>query len=128
MASVSRLIEDYEPEFIYAQNNGGDFGGGGTGNVRLLERHLNQPSRLSSGAAEADEKATMDLGKTPITANTRFAAGQMAESEGNYSAAVVQYQYAVKLNPKHNWRCTAWASSLRNSSNWIRRSAPGSST
>ncbi len=50
---------------------------------------------------EADEKATMDLGKTPITANTRFAAGQMAESEGNYAAAVVQYQYAVKLNPKH---------------------------
>jgi tetratricopeptide (TPR) repeat protein len=49
----------------------------------------------------ADQKATMDLGKTPITADTRFAAGQLAESEGNYSAAVDEYQQAVKLNPRH---------------------------
>jgi tetratricopeptide (TPR) repeat protein len=49
----------------------------------------------------ADQKATMSLGKTPITADTRFAAGQLAEAEGNYSAAVDQYQQAVKLNPRH---------------------------
>jgi tetratricopeptide (TPR) repeat protein len=50
---------------------------------------------------EADEKVTMQLGKTPITADTRYAAGQLAEAEGNYNAAVSQYQAALKINPKH---------------------------
>jgi len=49
----------------------------------------------------AEQKEDMKLGKTPVTANTRFAAGQLAESEGNYEAAVEQYQAALKINPKH---------------------------
>jgi tetratricopeptide (TPR) repeat protein len=49
----------------------------------------------------AEQKVDLNLGKTPVTADTRFAAGQLAESEANYAAAVDQYQAALKINPKH---------------------------
>ena len=35
----------------------------------------------------------------PLTANTHFAAGQVAESQGDYPRAMVQYLQAVKLDP-----------------------------
>jgi tetratricopeptide (TPR) repeat protein len=37
----------------------------------------------------------------PLKAETRFAAGQLAESQGNWENAVTQYREAIKLNPKH---------------------------
>jgi tetratricopeptide (TPR) repeat protein len=37
----------------------------------------------------------------PFTAETRFAAGQVDEAQHNPSGAVIQYQEALKLNPKH---------------------------
>ncbi len=36
----------------------------------------------------------------PITANTRFAAGQVAESQGDIPRAITQYQEAIKLDSK----------------------------
>lgn len=37
----------------------------------------------------------------PLSADTRFAAGQLAESQGNYDNAIAQYREALKLNPNH---------------------------
>ncbi len=37
----------------------------------------------------------------PITAQTHFAAGQLAEAQGESAAAVKQYKEALKLDPKH---------------------------
>lgn len=37
----------------------------------------------------------------PVTADTRYAAGQLAESQGNLDQAVRQYTEALKTDPKH---------------------------
>src|SRR5215213_979475 len=37
----------------------------------------------------------------PISADTRFAAGQLQESQGDLAGAVKQYQAALKLDPNH---------------------------
>jgi tetratricopeptide (TPR) repeat protein len=37
----------------------------------------------------------------PVNATTHFAAGQLAESQGNLPAALEQYAAAIKLDPKH---------------------------
>ncbi len=37
----------------------------------------------------------------PFTAQTHFAAGQLAESHGAYDKAIEQYQKALKLDPRH---------------------------
>jgi tetratricopeptide (TPR) repeat protein len=37
----------------------------------------------------------------PLTADTRYAAGQLAESQGNPTLAIKQYQECVKGNPNH---------------------------
>jgi tetratricopeptide (TPR) repeat protein len=37
----------------------------------------------------------------PFTAATRFAAGQLAESQGNLDSAVTQYREALKIDPNH---------------------------
>lgn len=36
-----------------------------------------------------------------FTAKTHFAAGQLAESQGDYPRAILQYNEALKLDPKH---------------------------
>lgn len=36
-----------------------------------------------------------------MKANTRFAAGQLAESQGNFDAAIHQYNKALDIDPKH---------------------------
>ena len=55
-----------------------------------------EAAQLSSNRAPAD--AVKD---TPFTADTRFAAGRLAEAEGNPAAAIEQYQEALKLVPDH---------------------------
>src|SRR5678815_4547823 len=37
----------------------------------------------------------------PLTADTHFAAAQLAESQGGFANAVKQYQEALKVDPKH---------------------------
>ena len=56
-----------------------------------------------NGSADAPGGSSTDtqIGNTPFSAETRFAAGQMAETQGNPRAAIVQYQEALKLNPNH---------------------------
>jgi tetratricopeptide (TPR) repeat protein len=48
------------------------------------------------------EHAVVKEAKTPpVTANTRFALGQVAESQGDFDAAIHQYHRALELDPKH---------------------------
>jgi tetratricopeptide (TPR) repeat protein len=37
----------------------------------------------------------------PITADTHFAAGQLAEAQGDFNGALKQYKQALKLDPNH---------------------------
>jgi tetratricopeptide (TPR) repeat protein len=53
----------------------------------------------SGGTSEKDEEFTQP--EPALNANTRFAAGQLAESQGKLDCAIVQYEQAVRLNPKH---------------------------
>jgi len=41
------------------------------------------------------------LGDAPITVNTRFAAGQVAEAQNNPNLAIQQYQQALQIDPEH---------------------------
>jgi tetratricopeptide (TPR) repeat protein len=67
------------------------------------------PSGRQAGAASAaDAQAQLaprdefEAGKPiPITADTHFAAGQFAESQGNLTMAMDQYKKALTLSPKH---------------------------
>jgi Tfp pilus assembly protein PilF len=47
---------------------------------------------------DAFEAATED---PAITADTRFAAGQLAEAQGDVERALLQYREALKVDPKH---------------------------
>jgi len=50
----------------------------------------------------AQQNVTFETVKDPpITADTRFAAGQLAETRGMNDEAVKQYTEALRLNPKH---------------------------
>lgn len=42
-----------------------------------------------------------EAGAPKVLAQTYFAAGQLSESEGHAECAVVQYEQALRLNPKH---------------------------
>lgn len=60
--------------------------------------------RSSGGEAEqfSMDKSKFELAKDPpYTAQTRYAAGLYAESEGRREQAIAQYDEALKLDPKH---------------------------
>jgi tetratricopeptide (TPR) repeat protein len=50
---------------------------------------------------EAQRNAFERSEDPPITADTRFAAGQLAESQGNMPQAIAQYTEATQVNPRH---------------------------
>lgn len=66
---------------------------------------------LAAGCAHKNPQASapntppvseFDKAKDPaISANTRFAAGQLSESQGELGHAIEQYQKALELNPKY---------------------------
>lgn len=59
-------------------------------------------SMPGSDAQQLNPHATITPAKPPVlTANTRFAAGQLAESQNANDAAIEQYKAALKLDPKH---------------------------
>jgi tetratricopeptide (TPR) repeat protein len=65
-----------------------------------LQRH--DPITGEVDAAPVEENVTYEPAKQePINADTRFAAGQLAESRGIFDEAIKQYQLALKLNPRH---------------------------
>jgi tetratricopeptide (TPR) repeat protein len=58
----------------------------------------------SADAAKLNSERSSQFESTqdpPITANTHFAAGQLAESQDNPALAVKQYEEALKLDPNH---------------------------
>jgi tetratricopeptide (TPR) repeat protein len=52
-------------------------------------------------AAESPTAADQTVRTGPISADTHFAAGQLAEAQNKLPAAIDQYQQAIKLNPSH---------------------------
>jgi Tfp pilus assembly protein PilF len=58
-------------------------------------------NRAEADRTQADRDAALPAKEPPINANTRFAAGQMAEGGGDYVNALAQYQAALKADPKH---------------------------
>jgi tetratricopeptide (TPR) repeat protein len=54
-----------------------------------------------ANALNSDHSTFDSVKDPPFTADTRFAAGRLAESQGQLEAAVQQYREAVKINPKH---------------------------
>ena len=76
-------------------------GGGGCGGSSQPQGGTNEQAaaRDANRLAPRDE---FEAGKeVPISADTHFAAGQFAESQGNLNQAMEQYRKALKLNPKH---------------------------
>ena len=52
-------------------------------------------------ARSGDEQAWAEAKEPQLRADTRFAAGRVAETQGKYDCALVQYDQALRLNPKH---------------------------
>src|SRR4051812_18805073 len=63
------------------------------GDVQKLEAAQRHAHRAPDAFETSDDP--------PLTADTRFAAGQLLESQGDLNRAAVQYQEALKLNPNH---------------------------
>src|ERR1043165_9514530 len=64
----------------------------------------NGEGRLSdkgSDAQSAEHARFETVQDPPISADTRYAAGELAESQGNPQRAVEQYTEALKINPNH---------------------------
>jgi tetratricopeptide (TPR) repeat protein len=57
---------------------------------------------VSDNPAAMNDSQKFDQAKEPaLTADTHFAAGQLAESQGQPSRAIEQYQESLKIDPKH---------------------------
>jgi tetratricopeptide (TPR) repeat protein len=61
-----------------------------------------QKARGLTGTSAAASSDPFDqVREPPITADTRYAAGQLAESRGRWDQAIEQYKEAVKTDPRH---------------------------
>jgi tetratricopeptide (TPR) repeat protein len=60
-----------------------------------------QPVGADGASINADNSRFEAADDPPFTADTRFAAGQLAESQGQPARAVEQYQEALKLDARH---------------------------
>src|SRR5215207_10480521 len=58
-------------------------------------------SQADADKLNAPRSAFDQPGDPPFTADTRFAAGQLAEAQNVAGAAIEQYREALKVNPKH---------------------------
>ena len=64
------------------------------------EREVAEKQRGEARATAEPDKFEAS-GDPPFTADTRFAAGQLAEAQGNLENAIAQYGAALKLDPNH---------------------------
>jgi tetratricopeptide (TPR) repeat protein len=67
------------------------------GNKGKSDAKLEQAQR--DARQKPDKFETSD--DPPLSADTHFAAGQLSEYQGNFPAAIAQFQEALKLNPNH---------------------------
>ena len=58
-------------------------------------------TRAEADSVQAERDAALPAKEPAINADTRFAAGQLAESSGDFGNALKQYQAALKSNPNH---------------------------
>ena len=68
-------------------------------NTAAAKSKNQQLAKTQSVTHERDPFEQME--DPPINANTRVAAGQLAEAQGDFSRAVAQYQEALKLDPNN---------------------------
>ncbi|MDB5174779.1 MAG: Tetratricopeptide 2 repeat protein [Phycisphaerales bacterium] len=62
----------------------------------------NNNNNAAASVAARPNPTDFEAAKEPaITANTRFAAGQLAESDKSYDNAIQQYKLALESSPKH---------------------------
>ncbi len=71
--------------------------------ILLLSGCAKDPQQAASDRATQQaqlqaQQNRLDANK-PLTANTHFAAGQLAESEGDFGRAIDQYNQALKIDP-----------------------------
>ena len=62
---------------------------------------LSGVSSKQAAEMEAQRNTFESSDDPPITAETRFAAGQLAESQGNMPQAIAQYTEAIQIKPNH---------------------------
>ncbi len=75
--------------------------GGCDKNKQAEQKRQREIAQRQKGEAKANADKFETSDDPPFTADTRFAAGQLAESQGNLDNAIAQYRAAIKLNPKH---------------------------
>src|SRR2546423_209801 len=63
--------------------------------------HDKQPANTAAKDRRPDDERFEKMNDPPLTANTHFAAGQLAESQGELDRAVAQYLEVLKLDPNH---------------------------
>jgi tetratricopeptide (TPR) repeat protein len=76
--------------------------GGCDKNKDAQAKHDKEIAQRQKGEAKANSNEKFEKSDDPpFTADTRFAAGQLAEAQGNFENAIMQYKAALKLNPKY---------------------------
>src|SRR5689334_8754191 len=66
-------------------------------------RHKTEQDKLDAAQREAKQNPDKfeSASDPPLTADTRFAAGQLAEYQGDLNRAVAQFVEALKIDPNH---------------------------
>jgi len=75
--------------------------GGCDKNKQADKQREKEIAQRNKGEAAANDPKFEKSDDPPITAQTRFAAGQLAEAQGNFDNAIAQYQASLKLDPKN---------------------------
>ena len=85
--------------------------GAGSGGCNKAKREERRRQKEIERQQKLDSRQQAEKGKPqnqfeasedpPFTAATRFAAGQLAESQGNFDNAIAQYREALRLDPNH---------------------------
>jgi tetratricopeptide (TPR) repeat protein len=70
------------------------------------KQHEDERKKLQAEQQQKDEAARAPdkfeaSDDPPFNAETRFAAGQLAESQGDFNVAIIQYREALKIDPDH---------------------------
>lgn len=80
---------------------GGAGAGGCDKNKDAEKKRQREIAQRQQGEAKANADKFETSDDPPFTADTRYAAGQLAEAQGDFENATTQYREALKLNPKH---------------------------